>query len=318
MATGNNAPRSIGRRLRFSQLELVHEVAETGNLAEAAARLHISRAAVSKAIKELEKSLGQILFERSRQGMTPTAAGLRVAKHARLLVNDLHHLTQEAAASGPAGGSLLRIGMPPFVAEHVAPAMLRRLRDQAPGVVASVQLHEGRLQSLIEQLLSGEIDALLSLYSPRAVDALDLSMLAIRKVAVVPMVVVASPELRLPARRHRWPDLLSHPWILPPASTHQRRSLDEMFTAHGNRSPAAALETGSLAASVQLAAAGLGLAIVPLQAAAAAIAAGRLTIVDVRPELPRTVVALMMRKVSAIYMDALQALDAAVPVDETA
>lgn len=318
MVTGNNAPRSIGRRLRFSQLELVHEVADSGSLAEAAARLHISRAAVSKAIKELERSLGQVLFERSRQGMTPTAAGLRVAKHARLLVNDLQHLTQEAAASDPAGGSLLRIGMPPFVAEHVAPALLRRLRDQFPDSVAAIQLHEGRLQSLIEQLLSGEIDALLSLYSPRAVDALDLSMLAIRKVAVVPMGVVASPELRLPGRRHRWQDLARHPWILPPASTHQRRSLDEMFTAHGNRAPAPTLETGSLAASVQLAAAGLGLAVVPLQAAAADIACGRLTVVDVRPGLPRTVVALMMRKVSAIYMDALQALDASVPTDESA
>ena len=43
--TDSAVPRSIGRRLRFSQLELVHEVALAGNLAEAARRLHVSRAA---------------------------------------------------------------------------------------------------------------------------------------------------------------------------------------------------------------------------------------------------------------------------------
>lgn len=309
---GRTIPLSIGRRLRFSQLELVHEVADAGNLAEAAKRLHLSRAAVSKAIKELERSLGQVLFERSRQGMQPTAAGLRVAKHARLLVNELRHLTEEVASEGPSGASLLRIGMPPFVAEHVAPAVLRRLRDAAPAAVAGVQLHEGRLHSLIEQLLRGEIDAVLSLYSPRAVDALDLSMLDIRRIAAVPMAVVASPELGVrPKQRQHWRELLRHPWILPPTSTHQRRSLDEMFTASGSRAPSPAVETGSLAASVQLAAAGLGLAVVPLRAAAAEIDAGRLVVLPVQPALPRTVVALMMRKVSAIYMDALQALDAA-------
>jgi DNA-binding transcriptional LysR family regulator len=313
MATApSSVPLSIGRRLRFSQLELVHEVAECGNLAEAAQRLHITRAGVSKAIKELERSLGQVLFERSRQGMTPTAAGLRVAKHARLLVNELRHLTEEVAATGASAGGLLRLGMPPFVAEHVAPAVLRRLRDGAGGAVDTIQVHEGRLHSLIEQLLRGEVDAVLSLYSPRAVDALDLSMLDIRPFLKVPMVVIASPQLGVPRKKHRWPDLLRYPWILPPASTHQRRSLDEMFTARGNRAPAPAVESGSLAANVRLASAGLGLAVVPLLAAEAEIKAKRLVVVDVGPALPETVVALMYRRVSAIYMDALRALDAAV------
>ncbi len=267
---------------------------------------------MSKAIKELEKSLGQILFERSRQGMVPTAAGLRVARHARLLVNELRHLTDETSVSSGVSGSLLRIGMPPYVAEHFAPAILRRVRELSNGAVAGIQLHEGRLQSLIEQLLRGEIDALLSLYSPRAVDAMDLSMLDIRTVANVPMVVVAAPELGIARTRKRWAHLAIQPWILPPHNTHQRRSLDGMFTSSGSRAPIPMVETSSLSACVQLAAEGLGLAAVPLGAAQAAIDSGRLTVVDVRPSMPETVIALMMRKVSAIYLDSLRVLDAAV------
>ncbi len=310
--TSNSVPRSIGRRLRFAQLELVHEVAECGNLAEAAARLHLTRAAVSKAIKELERSLGQTLFERSRQGMAPTAAGLRVAKHARLLVNQLRHLTDEVASADAGGGGVLRIGMPPFVAEHVAPPILRRLRANAPAAAGTIQVQEGRLHTLLEQLLRGEVDAVLSLYAPRAVDALDLSMLDIRPFLTVPMAVIAAPQLGVPVRRHRWADLLRYAWILPPASTHQRRSFDEMFTARGSRAPTPLVESGSLAANVQFAAEGLGLAVVPRQAAEREIASGRVQVVDVRPALPETAVALMYRKVSAIYMDALRHLDQAV------
>lgn len=303
---------SIGRRLRFSQLEFVHEVAACGSLGEAALRLHISRAAVSKAIMELERSLGQTLFERSSKGMTPTPMGLRVAKHARLLINDLRQLTDEVATSAATAPGLLRIGMPPFIAEYVAPPILLRLTQRMAPVPSTIQLQEARLASLIEQLLRGDIDAAMALYAPRAVDGMDLSMLTIRTCLAVPMAVVASPGLGIPPGRHRWPELLSHPWILPPASTHQRRSVDEMFTARGDRAPQPAIESGSLAANVRLASTGLGLAVVPLRAADSEIAAGRLQVIDVRPALPVTTVVLMYRKVSEIYMDAIQMLDEAV------
>ncbi len=305
-------PLSLGRRLRFHQLELVHEVAECGSLGEVAQRLHISRAAVSKALKELESSLGIALFERSSKGMTPTAAGVRVARHARLLLNDLHHLTQSVAAEQPAGAAQLRIGLPPFVGTHFAPRILLRLRERLAGQQLVVQLHEGRLGTLIEQLLKGELDAVMALYSPRAVDALDLGMLSIRHCQVVPMVVVASPALRIPRRRaYRWEELLSCPWVLPPASTHLRRSVDEMFTAHGSRAPQPVIESGSLQSNVRLASAGLGLAVVPAPAAEAEVAAGRLRVLAMQQALPETTVVLMYRKVSALYMDAIQALDEA-------
>lgn len=302
--------RSLGRRLRFSQLELVLEVAACGNLGEAAQRLHLTRAGVSKSIKDLERSLGQVLFERSSQGMRPTAAGSRVAKHAQLLVNELQHLTDEAAAAGSSGSGLLRIGLQPFVAEYVLPPILQRLRASGGAQAgAMIQLHEGRLNSLIEQLLRGELDAAMALYAPHAVDALDLSMLNVRPFVPVPMVVVAAPVRKLRARRYTWADLRAHPWVLPPASTHQRRSLDEMFTARGSQPPTAVIESPSFAANVELASAGLGIAVVPQLSAARALEAGRLLVLDVRPALPQTSVALIYRKVSVIYMDALQELE---------
>ncbi|MEP6720279.1 MAG: substrate-binding domain-containing protein [Variovorax sp.] len=219
-------------------------------------------------------------------------------------------------ATGAATGTgLLRIGMPPFIAEYIAPSMLLRLTERMAQMPSTIQLHEGRLGSLIEQLLRGDIDAAMALYAPRAVDGMDLSMLSIRICLAVPMAVVASPKLGISTGKHRWPELLNYPWILPPASTHQRRSVAEMFTARGDRASQPAIESGSLVANVRLASAGLGLAVVPHRAAESEIAVGRLQVVDVRPALPATSMVLMYRKVSEIYMDAIQMLDDAVAAE---
>ena len=305
-------PRSLGRRVRFAQLELVLEVAAVGNLADVARKLHMTRAGVSKSIKELEGSLGQLLFDRSQSGMRLTAAGARVAKHAQLVVNELQHLTDEAnQVSEESGGGLLRIGLQPFVGEYVLPAVLSRLRG-GRSMQPVVQLHEGRLLALIERLLQGELDALLVLYAPRAVDGLDLSMLDIRPVRAVPMEVIASPALPLAQRRYKWADLRNERWVLPPASTHQRRSIDAMFSARGSRPPVAVIESPSFATNVELAVAGMGIAVVPRESAARRLASGDLRVLDVGPKLPETRVALIHRKVSAIYMDALKELSAAV------
>ena len=304
-------PRSLGRRVRFAQLELVLEVAAVGNLGAAAGKLHMTRAGVSKSIKELEGSLGQVLFERSRSGMQLTAAGARVAKHAQLVVNELQHLTDEAhhVSEGGTGGGLLRVGLQPFVGEYVLPTVLARLSEAGSQPV--VQLHEGRLLPLIERLLQGELDALLVLYAPRAVDGLDLSMLEIRPVRAVPMEVIASPAMQIAQRRYKWADLRNERWVLPPASTHQRRSIDAMFSARGSRPPVAVIESPSFATNVELAVAGMGIAVVPRESAARRLASGELRVLDVRPALPQTRVALIHRKVSAIYMDALKELSAA-------
>ena len=58
-------------------------VAETGSINRAAEKLFVGQPNLSRAIKELEGSLGVTLFERSARGMVPTPQGgvfLRYAK----------------------------------------------------------------------------------------------------------------------------------------------------------------------------------------------------------------------------------------------
>lgn len=53
-------------------LKYALEVAKTGSIMKAADRLYMAQPNLSRAIKELESSLGISIFERTGRGMVPT------------------------------------------------------------------------------------------------------------------------------------------------------------------------------------------------------------------------------------------------------
>lgn len=86
-------------------------VCEEGQLTAAASRLFVSQPTLTKQVRQLETQLGVELFQRSRSGMTPTAAGNALAAHATALLSAWDgalRATREAAGRGcPAA---LRVG----------------------------------------------------------------------------------------------------------------------------------------------------------------------------------------------------------------
>src|SRR3954471_19752448 len=69
--------------LGFTQLAAFRAVADHGSVGRGADALMVSQPAVSKQIKELEKSLGVVLFERHARGVRLTDAGELLAGYAR-------------------------------------------------------------------------------------------------------------------------------------------------------------------------------------------------------------------------------------------
>ncbi|GAA5236189.1 LysR family transcriptional regulator [Verticiella sediminum] len=303
---------ALARRLRFQHLELLREVAERGTLGEAAAALHLSKPAVSKALKEIESGFGQPLFERSARGMRPTALGARVVRHARLLLHEFRHMVDDVGDGERKVSGRVRVGMSPYVNLTLAPGLITRLKRLQPQEAAAIQVSDGWLAGLIERLLGGELDVVLALYAPQAVAGMDLSRLVIEPLREEPMIPVASPALAVaPPASGRWRELLAWPWILPPPATHLRRTVDERFAAEGARPPLPVIESPVLAANAGLAAAGLGLTVVPASAAAPGIAAGRLRALDTLAPLPPTHLVLMYRRVAALYLPWIEVFRAA-------
>ena len=69
--------------LKIRHLRVVAAIERTRNIGRAAAELHTSQPAASKALQELEAAAGLPLFERRAAGTFPTAAGASLVHYAR-------------------------------------------------------------------------------------------------------------------------------------------------------------------------------------------------------------------------------------------
>lgn len=78
-------------------LRLYLHILDTGNITAGASRSHLSLAAASARIRAMEASLGVEFLERGRRGVTPTAAGNALARHARLLLQQAERMQQDLA-----------------------------------------------------------------------------------------------------------------------------------------------------------------------------------------------------------------------------
>jgi len=69
--------------MTFQQLNYIITISETGSINKAAEKLYLSQPSLTSAIKELERELGIVIFNRTGRGVTLTADGLEFLPYAR-------------------------------------------------------------------------------------------------------------------------------------------------------------------------------------------------------------------------------------------
>lgn len=82
-------------RVDLDDLRLYLAVLDRGSITAGADQAHLSLSAASERLARLEGNLGVRLFERSRQGVTPTAAGVALTPHARAVASQIECLRSE-------------------------------------------------------------------------------------------------------------------------------------------------------------------------------------------------------------------------------
>jgi DNA-binding transcriptional LysR family regulator len=143
--------------LNLRQLKAFVGVAETCNFTKTAQKLHISQAALSSSIRELEGQLSCRLFERTTRSVELTAAGREFLPVATAVVAKLEAATHQLQHFGQFGVSRLRLGFTPMLASNVVPDVLDEFQRQFPTV--QVEVVDAGPQELQEQVDSDELDA---------------------------------------------------------------------------------------------------------------------------------------------------------------
>nr|WP_203593178.1 hydrogen peroxide-inducible genes activator [Streptomyces sp. SID9124] len=134
-------------------------VAEHLHFRDAAAAIGMSQPALSGAVSALEEALGAQLIERTTRKVLLSPAGERLAVRARVVLDAVGELMEEAEAVRAPFTGVLRLGVIPTVAPYLLPAVLRLVHERYPAL--DLQVHEEQTSSLIEGLGAGRLDLLL-------------------------------------------------------------------------------------------------------------------------------------------------------------
>jgi DNA-binding transcriptional LysR family regulator len=253
--------------MELRQLEYLVAVAEEANFTRAARRVHISQSGVSAQIRQLEHDLGATLIDRSGRAATLTEAGKAAVTYAREMLAAAAALRQSVDEVTGVLSGRLTVGM--VTACTVTPLFdaLATFHTAHPGV--AVTLVEDNSAVLAEHVRTGAVDIALTGAAGSPPPGLAaLPIISERLVAAVPGTHPLSRRSRLTLQ-----DLAGCPLICLPEGTGIRAAFDQACLAAGLTANIA-LEASAPAAVADLAARGLGVAI--LSETIGAATAGRL------------------------------------------
>lgn len=221
--------------MEIKQLKAFIAIAEEKTFTAGAKRVHITQAAVSMQIRQLEEEVGLPLFTRTPRRVILTEAGEHLLERARKILREHDSALEELAEIAGAEYGRLRIGSASamFVTEQL-PSILEKLKQKYEN--AEVSVSSGTSQALVEKILQGEIDiAFVSL--PIENTNVETELLYVDEI-----VAIAHPSHTLAKQKSiNAKKLAAESLILGEQGGNTRRLIDKFFEEH-NVKPNVAME----------------------------------------------------------------------------
>lgn len=185
---------------RLEMLRLFCAAAEASSFKEAAARLGTSPQAITRAVKELEEAVGELLFHRNTRGVQITEFGAQLAVHARDGVSHIDNLFHKHSRLPDAGlTGVVRITAPRVIGRRYLMKALLPLATRHPGIRLDVQLTD-----VVADVVDERIDIGVRIGQLRD------SRFVARAIAKMPFVVVGTPKLAAAKGKPATPQDLQH------------------------------------------------------------------------------------------------------------
>jgi len=168
---------------RFASMEAFVRVVDSGSFTRAAERLGVTRAAISKHVRQLEEHLGVRLLNRTTRQVALTETGATFYERASSILDDMAEAELAASRLNEEPRGVLRVAAPmSFGTVHLADA-IGEFMTRWPDVVVHLSLND-RFVDLIEEGFDVGV----------RIGKLSDSSLIARKIADMPIVLCASPD----------------------------------------------------------------------------------------------------------------------------
>lgn len=243
----------------LGQLSYFVAVAEERQFTRAAARVSVAQPAVSAQIRRLERELGETLFHRDRRGATLTAAGAALLPHARAALAAAERGRDTIASLRGLLIGRLRIGVAGPVDHRLAEA-LGEFHRAHPAI--EITLTNEHNEPLLDAVAAGEMDAAVVGLGAQPLPA----EVRARVIATEPLVVGVRRGHPLGERKTIALDALREQPMVTLTRGSGLRAVLENACREAGFVPRISAETGELGSLVELAAEGLGIAVVPRSA----------------------------------------------------
>jgi LysR family transcriptional regulator for metE and metH len=250
--------------LEVRHLRLIAGIAEAGSMTKAATGLHLTQSALSHQLRDIESRFNTPFFLRVGKRMVLTAAGRRVLESASRILEELLRVEEDIRQLAEHRDGVIRVATQCNTGYHWLPPLLARFNRKHPRVTVSIR--PDTTDRPVQALLDGELDL--------AILTNDVSdpRLRLRRLFTDEMVALVS-------RQHPW---ASRAWVSPRqmASEHlllYSSSPEESFVLRRILSPAGLTPKRVsfimlTEAMIEMAKAGLGVAVLPRWSALPAIA----------------------------------------------
>ncbi len=244
-------------------------VAETGSFTHAASRIHLTQAAVSVHMRQLEEEVGVPLFLRVNKKLYLTEGGRALLGHAETIIRAHDEAKADLAAIGGASRGRLRLGVASTaITANPLPEILSEIKRQY--ALLDLSVVGGTSEMIIEQILAGSIDLGLVSLPVEASDVLTETLRSDRLVAAM------SPQHKLARTRMiTAEELSSEPLILGEKGGNTRRLID-LFFEKNKLDPKIVMELQRTEAIIKMVELGFGVTILPRSSVHTHVARGTL------------------------------------------
>jgi len=288
--TSARLERWITRKFRLRHVELIAELHDCRSILKASKRLSLTQPTVTKALQDVESTLGVKLFERSNRGLEPTPYGEIFARHAKIVLAQLRHAAEELESLRAGYSGKVTVGTLLAASASILPDAIALLKKQRPGVAISVVV--GTYDILMPSLLVGDLDMVLG----RLPEEGRSRALVYEEFYAEPICVVSRRAHPLARRRRlNLRDLSNEGWVLPLPETALRRQIERAFTEAGVPLPRNVIESVSILTNRALLRKSDFLGVMPYHVALDDVEQGLLSILPVKLKSIESPVGVILR-----------------------